>query len=212
MSGLRCPVCERPVARGALRCPYCEERLPGAARYALARFAPWLVPPALATIAWAALPGRAVAAVVAAGVPVAAALAVRMARDGFLRRLAGLWALAVGAVAVALALDPALRADALQLWRAHGAGLALAAAAVSALCPAIPPDAVSGAAFRERLAAALLRRAPDVLGAAIAAALSFRFLPAPLAGVVLAAAVLFALTVVGSIRPRRRRDPAWERA
>ena len=185
-----CPACERPVARGAFRCPYCDESLPGALRDALARFALWLVPPVAAALIRAAWPNGPVAAAVAAAfLPAVALLAVRVFRRGAAWRPSLAWGIASIAVVAALALDPALRLDALRLWRAHGLGLALAAAAVSALCPAPATDAVSGATPRERLADALLRRAPDILGAALAATLSLSILPASAAGAVLLAAV-----------------------
>ena len=129
------------------------------------------------------------AAVAAAFLPAVALLAVRVFRRGTAWRLSLAWGISAIAVATALALDPALRLDALRLWRAHGLGLALAAAAVSALCLASATDAVSGATPRERLADALLRRTPDILGAALAATLSLCTLPTPAAGAVLFATV-----------------------
>lgn len=177
---MHCPVCGRAVARGAWQCPYCDEPLPGRVRVAM-----------LAALAWPLAPFAAVRALV---------------RNRAARCRTALLCAAVAPVALALVADPVFRTGALRLWTAHGAGLALAAAAASALCRNAPEDAVADATARGRIRDALLRGLPGCVGAAATAALLFALLPARIAAATLAAVALclqIAGTESGAIPARR---------
>ena len=161
---MHCPVCGRAVARDAWQCPYCDEALPGRLREAM-----------LAALAW----------------PLAPLAALRaLARERAARCRATLLFAAAAPAALALAFDPVFRTGVLRLWTAHGAGLALAAAAVCALCRNPPANAVADTSASGRMRDALLWRLPGCVGAAMTAALLFALLPAPDAAAALVAVAL----------------------
>ena len=170
----QCPACARPVAHGAWQCPYCDEPLPGRVR---------------------ALFGEALAFPLA---PITAARA--FATDGDARRRAAPWLAAAIVASLLVAVDPAFRADALRLWSAHGAGLALAAAAVSALCHNASAIGVADTSARRRILAAFRRCLARCFGAAFVAAALFVLLPAPWAAVALALITL----------ARQMSSPSWQ--
>lgn len=156
----QCPVCARPVAHGAWQCPYCDEPLPGRVR---ALFVEALAFPLA---------------------PITTARA--LATDGAARQRAAPWLAAAIVASLLAVVDPAFRTDALRLWSAHGAGLAIAGAAVSALCHDGSATGVADTSARGRVFAALRRCLARCFGAAFVAAALFALLPAPWAAAALA--------------------------